>query len=132
MSELPPQYLLEHSPLERLRATARPGFGSLGAVVFGPAHGDGIEAPGLAVTDAAEGRGIMRSVENRSSLTTMQASAAHVSPAPAAWGPCLPPFAVPAQDSRSGPAARGHRDVRDVAPPTRTRRSLFRRWGRGQ
>lgn len=134
MSILPPVMALEHREPERLRPSARPGVGSAGATVSGPAHGPGLTAPGLSVTDASAARGIMRSRENRAALTSMQAdvSPGQVSPVPAHGGPCLPPFAVPSLDSRSGPGARGARDVRDVAPPARKRRSLFRRWGSGQ
>ena len=123
---------LEHRKPDRLRPTARPNAGSSGATVSGPAHGPGLTAPGLAVTDASAARARMRDTENRSALTSMQADVGQVSPTPAYGGPCLPPFAIPSLDGRTGPAAKGARDVRDVAPPARRRRSLFRRWGAGQ
>lgn len=132
MSILPPIMALEHLQPARLRPTARPNAGTVGATVSGPAHGSGILAPGLAVTDASAARGVMRGTENRAALTSMQADVGQVSPGPRFGGPCLPPFAIPALESRSGPGAKGSRDVRDVAPPARRRRSLFRRWGAGQ
>ena len=131
MSELLPHHELEHAGPALLRPTARPGGGSSGAHVTGPAHGPAVLTPGLAVTDATRARGILRLTENRSTLTSLQADSGYVTPAPEG-GPCLPPFAIPGKDQAMGPGARGARDVKGVRPPVKRRRSLFRRWGAGQ
>lgn len=131
-SHLPPELGVQHAPPIRQRPTARSRSATVGAFLFGPAHGPGIEAPGAAVTDTTRERGLMRSTENRANLTTLAADAAtDVTPAPFD-GPRLPMFAMPGKDSTTGPAAKGSRDVKGVRPPVKRRRRMFRRWGSGQ